>query len=186
MHNEVLEPFTITLPVTILEYDLMKSSRAAAGIELIGDEVIRPKALTLQFAVLEPGDGGTIRIIYDGPVNTPIEFRGACLDAPKPIVLPSTNMYFTTRSERRVVFLKPLLFLPAWALLMGSLALIAFVGEWLLKRFLGTHRAEIVETYLKMSGLGILGLLLLLVMFFGTWEGYKRLRDKYVPPEIKP
>jgi hypothetical protein len=83
LQAEVLEPYTISLPVKILRYSVVKSSRDVAGIHVS----VSGGTLTLDFAVLEPGDGATLYLVYDGPADVKIEFRGACLDAAKPKIL---------------------------------------------------------------------------------------------------
>ena len=58
LRAEVLEPYTISLPGRILRSSVLKFSREVAGIQLS----VAGSILTLDFAVLEPGDGA--RPIY--------------------------------------------------------------------------------------------------------------------------
>jgi hypothetical protein len=132
LQDEILEPFTLSLPVSILHYSVLKSSRDVVGFRVSGSGDVPPKSLTFQFSVLEPGDGATIRIVYDGPVRTQIDFRGACLDAPKPTVLPPDNVYFIPRSDRIFQATVPWILMPiAAAVLFG---LLLGLG-WVAKRF---------------------------------------------------
>jgi hypothetical protein len=91
--DEVLEPYTITIRnVPILAHSVLKSSRDVIGMKLsyLGEDEDR---LELGFAVLEPGDGVSIRLIFDGPPTSKIAFSGACLESRKPTVLEPDPIY---------------------------------------------------------------------------------------------
>jgi hypothetical protein len=93
LRDDVLDPYTITLPARILTHSILKSTRDVVGLQASVKDENQPNVLTLDFAVLEPGDGATLWVVYDAPGNAGIEFNGTCLDARKPTVLPPDTIY---------------------------------------------------------------------------------------------
>lgn len=72
-----MEPFEIFVAAdAILDFSVPTSSRKSVDFRVDYDEG-SVNVLRLSFSVLEPGDGATVRIVYDGPEETDIEFRGA-------------------------------------------------------------------------------------------------------------
>jgi hypothetical protein len=172
LKDEILEPFTLSLPVSILHYSVLKSSREVVGFQVSASDDVPPRSLAFHFSVLEPGDGATIRVIYDGPLRTQIEFTGACLDAPKPMVLPPDNVYFTSRSDRIFQATVPWIVFPIGAaLVFGLLAGVVWVAQRFIPVWLG-------RTFL----LGALSVLIGSIL----WHELRQLWAKYVPPDIKP
>jgi len=134
LQSEILEPYTISLPVRILSWNVLKVSRDVVGL-LVSPTDETLKALTLQFAVLEPGDGATLRVAYDGPRKTGMEFKGACLNAPKPTILPADPIYSVPRFKRFSQTYEALLAI----LISGAVCLIYFGLAWSMGHLFGQH-----------------------------------------------
>jgi hypothetical protein len=174
LQNEVLEPYVISLPVRILGYSV-KWTRDVVGMQLSISE--GNSSLTLRFTVLEPGDGAVFRLAFDGPRKTKIEFKGACLDAPKPTVLPPDPIY-ALRGFRRFIQTYEVV---VAALAMLAISLAAGGVMWGLRRFFGTH-VQVTVSWVLFSAFVLLALFGLTYAFI---QSVKRMTAPYVPPEIK-
>lgn len=183
--QQSLDPFRIVLTLPILACSVIKATRDVNVIGLqisftnrmIGEEC--DAVATLDFSVLEPGDGGTIELIYDGPFHTKVEFKGACIGAPKPLVLPPDDIYSMARFQRWMelynivisVFVVPVAF-------GGAI----FGGRWLMVRLFGPYVADaVVVAFITLIGAAALAMLV-----FVFWYRYKRVNLPYVPPDLKP
>jgi hypothetical protein len=155
LRDEVLEPFCASLPGSILRCSVLKVSRDVVGLQV----AVRDKqSAVLQFSLLEPGDGGTVAIIYDGPPSAKIEFSGSCVGSPRPLVLGFDSVYLTPMSERRKEAYFLALTLPGLLLVIAAAAgltvgLINGLG-WLVRRFLGESAAKPWATWLQLCFLG--------------------------------
>jgi hypothetical protein len=163
--------------VRILTWNVLKVSRDVVGL-LVSPTDETLKALTLQFAVLEPGDGATLRVIYDGPRKTGMEFKGACLDAPKPTILPADPIYSVPRVKRFKEAYGDLLSIA----LIGAV-LIPVIGGvgWVTRRWFGEHVQNILFLGL-FCGMGALALFGITYSFVTS---LKRMTAPYLPPDIK-
>lgn len=180
LKDDILEPYVISLPVRILAHSVSKTSREVVGFSVSHEK--SSNALKLQFTVLEPGDGATLVLAFDGPRNTEIKFTGACLDAPKPTVLPADPIYFRPKGLRRfgdtygsllLVLAAPLAAGAAGGLLLG-------VG-WLVRRLFGEQVLSVLQATLAI----IVALVFLAAVLFGVWGHFKRMTAPYLPPDVK-
>jgi hypothetical protein len=177
--SEILEPFSIHLAGPLLQYKVLKISRPVVGFwveELVGD-------LILDFTVLEPNDGATISIVYEGNEEATPEFKGTCLEVAKPTVLAPADFY--THSRRQRIMNSPLFTLP----MIGIVGL-AILGSgkgliWLANRFPWLHLDAIGVALLWLLLTSLAGAFLLGVLT-SISDGVKKLRMAYIPPEIKP
>jgi hypothetical protein len=179
LKDDILEPFFVALPGPILHCSVLKSSRKVLDVKVsVSDPLFDDKRASLKFAVLEPGDGATIKVIYDGPPDGNIEFSGACVGAAKPLVLPTSRVYFTPALTRlrENAMLDPLL------IMGGFIASLLVLGS-LSKRFWGAHVA------VKIVGVvfvGFLAILALIGFALSVWEQYEKITAPYVPPDVRP
>jgi len=75
-HENVLAPLRVTLAgrtARILDYKLIRATRSVCGIGLIPDS---PTTLRVDFRILEPGDGFTAQIIFEGDRNAQMGIAG--------------------------------------------------------------------------------------------------------------
>lgn len=179
--EQVLAPFTISLPVwqPILHCSVLKTNRAVTGLQLLGPgPVPAPNEVTLLFKVLEPGDGATIRVVYDGPPKTTISFSGACIGAPTPTILPTNPVYFSTRYQRLrggyQLLVPGFMSVGLLALLMG--------GGWIVKRIFGEHAASLWGEGFIIFCLIIAAASLITAIVLGI----KYLTAPYMPPDVRP
>jgi hypothetical protein len=175
LQSEVLEPYTISLPVQILRCSLLKSSREVAGIRVS----VSGCTLTLDFAVLEPGDGATLYIVYDGPANANIEFGGACLDAAKPKILLDDPIYLVPKPKRFTQMWQGTL--KGFGPLVGLMVVI-FAGRWTVSKLFGEHGLDIAGIVLGL----LVGAFFVFLIIFVLWYHFKRLTSPYLPPNVKP
>jgi hypothetical protein len=178
--EDVLRPYTVTLPVPIISHSVTKINREVTQLKV---EQTAETQVILDFSVLEEGDGCTLSIVYDGPAKTSIDFSGASLDAPKPKVLPPHPFYSLSKSKRylRTYGLLPILLL-FLAVVIGAL-FGAFAGlSFLLKKIIGEVAAKIVMT--TILGLFAGGYFLWLI-FSAIWPEIRRLNAPYLPPDVK-
>lgn len=177
LSDDVLEPFGIKCPGEVLDQKIIKSSRAVIGLEAsVGD--IDKRCLTLKFAVLEPGDGASIEIVYDGPPDREFEFAGACVGAAKPTVLPPDNIYFSSVLSRLSDPSTSILALVV--LSFGPILAVIGVG-WLIKRFFGEHVASILGAVL----IGVFIIVLALAILTAAWDQYTKIKAPYLPPDVR-
>jgi hypothetical protein len=172
LKEEILTPFQVELPADcpVRDYSVVKQSRGVIAIEVssLGNFVL------LDFALLEPNDGGTVRIVYEGPLDVKVKFNGSCIGASSPTVLPSETMYFLQPFDR----IKPFLAVPLMAVLSATAAAILLGGMaavfWVMKRVVAP---EHVATLMG-------GLLVIIVVGAIGSEMHRRLKAKVVPPNI--
>ncbi len=105
------------------------------------------------------------------------EFRGACLEVAKPTVLPPSEVYFRTLSER--IWESPLAAIPAAA--VGAGLILAFIAglSWVATQLHFAH-------WLAVGFLGIFGGGVVLVFGAMILDQFKQFKSKYIPPDIKP
>jgi hypothetical protein len=176
LQGEILEPYCISLPVRILAYSVLKSSRDVVGFSVSHEK--SSDALILQFAVLEPGDGATLVFVFDGPRNTEIKFKGACLDAPKPTVLPPDPIYALPRFKRFGETYGRLLF-------VLGVPIVATLGLYGIQRIAHRLLGQRGEDIVSMSiGIGF-GLLFAFVIVVVLSQHFKRMTAPYLPPDVK-
>jgi hypothetical protein len=182
--GDVLQPYTISLPVTILACWVSKVSREVVQLTLLRDSANK---VTLNFALLEPGDGCTLKIVYDGAPETPLEFNGVSLDSPKPTVLAPHYFYSVPKSRRVLHAYGPILGMPLMAALaavivVGTMALsingVSALAHWLLPKTL----AGTILHWL--SGVAVAGLFLW-VIGLNVWPLIRRVGSPYLPPDVK-
>jgi len=175
--DEVLEPYTVMLPGRILAHSVLKSTRAVVEM-LLRTDTNAPNTLTFDFAVMEPGDGATVRVVYDGPRTKAIVVGGACLDSHRPMILPPNPIYSVPIAKRfRDTYGGIGLLL---LLVSGAGATVAGLG-WAIKRLFG-------ERVVQIFALSFLGLLLVGAgagVVISVWEHFKRMTAPYLPPDIK-
>ncbi len=59
-------------------------------------------SVMIDFAVLEPGDGVRLRIVFDGQSDSALTFGGSCIGSAKVRVLAPDPVYFISRNARFV------------------------------------------------------------------------------------
>lgn len=173
LHTDVLEPFAIEFPGKILSSSLLKLSRDVIRLRLSPVD----QRLDLTFELLEPGDGATLQIVYDGAPNATVLFSGVCVGAPKPLLLPPDKVYFISAWERFLQISSPLLILP----ISGAAGLLFSGILWLLKHFFGEHA---VNTF-GISLIGAIFLLLVAVIGQQFWRQLRKMRAPYLPPDVR-
>lgn len=177
--SDVLEPFSISLAAPLLQFKVLKTSRAV--IEFRVEEFLNN--LTLDFAVLEPNDGATISIVYEGNEETTPEFGGTCLEVARPTVLPPADFYIRSRWQR--VKDSPLLGLPMVFITALVLVGVAKGLIWLANKFPWLH-LDIMGVALAFLFAAVVAAGLLLGFFAMFFYEVKKFRSAYVPPDIKP
>lgn len=180
--SEVLEPFFIQLGPPILQFRVLKTSRPVVGF------VVRhfQNELTLDFSVLEPNDGATISIVYEGNEEATPEFGGTCLQVAEPTVLPSADFYIQSRMQR--VKDSPLLTVPMFVITALALVGAAKGLIWLANRFPWLHldMAGVALAWLFLALMGAVFLLFAVAGIYDISEALKKFVAAYVPPSIKP
>ena len=176
LSSHVLRPYSISISDgRILSWSIIKTNRGVIQPELVRAND-KSNSLCLSFAVLEPGDGAVIEIVYDGPPVAKVEIDGVCVGSQKPTVLPSDPVYFSTRSKQFLDAYTPLLM----ALLMVSTLFPIFGGAfWLVHRLFGEKPTVIV--FFVVSGC----ILTLPILAFIAHQ-YSSATNKYVPHDIRP
>jgi hypothetical protein len=175
--DEVLELYTVTLPGRILAHSVLKSTRAVVAM-LARTDANAPDTLTFDFAVMEPGDGATVRVVYDGPRTKAIIVGGACLDLHRPMILPPNPIYSVPIAKRfRDTYGGIGLLL---LVVSGAGATVAGLG-WATQRLFGARAVQIFA-------ISFFGLLLVGVgagVVINVWEHFKRMTAPYLPPDVK-
>jgi hypothetical protein len=133
-------------------------------------------SLRLSFAVLEPGDGAVIEIVYDGPLAAKVEIDGVCVGSHRPTVLPSDGRSFSTRPKQ---FFEPYIGLIAVTLMACIVMPIIYGVIWIVQR-LFSQRTGLVLFLVFLSCL----VAFLIANFIR--DQYSRATRKYVPPDIRP
>lgn len=182
--DDVLEPYSISLPIPILSFWANKVSREVTQLELQRDTANR---LILRFALLEPGDGGTFTIVFDGPKESPIDFNGVCFECPKPTVVAPHESLSLPKSRRMLqqVYL-PILSLPLILAGIGLLMLVVIAGpvygiSKLLHKLFEPKLADEVGQWLAVGAFIAFMLFGLLSSF---WPSIRRINSPYLPPDI--
>ena len=173
LQSEILEPFVIRIAEQILAFAITKVSRPVVHLQARAEP---PEGgIALSFAVLEPGDGGTLQVVFAGPPATRIDFAGACVGAAKPAVLPSDPMFLNAPAERFIKSAKSII----WTLSLTAVVVAVFWGfSWGAARLL-SERAASIATVVFDFGLAAVGLAFLF------WAHYERPAGKYVPPDVR-
>jgi hypothetical protein len=177
LRDQILEPYTITFPGPILHDFVTKLSRRVT--ELVSMPLFDPpNVVTLEFAILEPGDGGTIEVVYAGPVKA-IEFKGACLESPRPMILSPDPIYSLPVLKRITGAYRGL-----FSFMVAAAAVIFVVGG--LNWFREHYGQQVQELSLFGDLLLILvGLFVLSISGVALWAHIQRLASPYLPPDIK-
>jgi hypothetical protein len=176
LSSEVLKPYSISVSGgRILSWSIIKTNRDVILPQIVrADE--RLDALQLSFAVLEPGDGAVIEIVYDGPANAKVEIDGVCVGSHRPTVLPSDPVHFSSRSKQFLDIYRPLLM----ALLTVPPTLLIFFGAiWLVIRLFGEKAGGIL--FLVLAGCLVFLLISVFIAFL-----YSAATKRYIPPDIRP
>jgi hypothetical protein len=178
--SEVFEPFTIRLPYPILQCEVLKTSRPVVRLQ-VGAEPLG--GLRIDFSVLEPNDGATIRILYEGEEEATPTFRGTCLDVAKPTVLPPADFYIQTRWQR--IQNSPLFAVPV--MVSGFLVVVGVVKglSRVANKFPWLH-LDIMGTALLWLFFGCAAVLVLFSVIFTISADAKKILSSYIPPDIKP
>ncbi len=172
--SELLKPYSISIPdATILNWSVIKTNRDVIHAQLT--KLDESNSLLLSFAVLEPNDGAVLQIIYDGPLNARIVFDGACVGSPRPTVLPSAQLYFSSRAEQLLQANMPIL---APLVVIPIMAFFLWIARLLLSRLLGERGFEITFLFALVGCFG-------LAVILGLWGQFRKATAKYVPPDIR-
>jgi hypothetical protein len=175
MSSEVLKPYSISISDgSILSWSVIKTNR-----DVIHAQLIRPNeasnSLELSFAVLEPNDGAVFQIAYDGPRNARVEFDGTCVGSPRPTVLPSAPLYFSTRAEQLLEVYMPFIA----PLVLGAIGYPLFWGiRLVISHFFG-------ERAFGTLVISFVVCLVALAAISAFWGQYRRATAKYVPHDIR-
>jgi hypothetical protein len=177
LQDEILDPYVISLPVRILAHRVLKSNREVVGFSVSHEK--SSNELALHFAVLEPGDGATLVLLFDGPRNTEIKFKGACLNAPKPTVLPPDPIYFRPPGLRRFGETYGSLLLIVLFPVVAAFTVVGF--GWVIQRIFGEHAVSM----LRIIVLLFFAFIVLLGLLAASWQHFKRMTAPYLPPDVK-
>jgi hypothetical protein len=177
--SEVLEPFTVRLPSPILQWEVLKISRPVVRLQ-VGAEPL--SGLRIDFSVLEPNDGATIRIVYEGEEASPT-FRGTCLDVARPTVLPPADFYIQTRWQR--IQNSPLFAVPVMVTVGLILVGVAKGLSWIANKLPWLH-LDILGTVLVWLFFGCFVAGGLITFITSISKDAKKILSTYIPPDIKP
>ncbi|HMD76787.1 MAG TPA: hypothetical protein VKG86_05375 [Terracidiphilus sp.] len=176
LSSQVLKPYSISISdEQILSWSIIKTNRGVIQPQLVRtDENFN--SLRLSFAVLEPGDGVVIEIVYDGPPSAKVEIDGICVGSHRPTVLPSDRRSFSTRPKQ---------FLDAYTgffavTLMACTLIPMFYGVIWIGQKLFSERTFLIII------LVFLACPVFLLIFNFIRDQYSRATRKYVPEDIKP
>jgi hypothetical protein len=175
--DDVLEHYTIKVPGPILHHWVTKMSREVTELVSMPD-ANAPDVVTLHFAILEPGDGGTIEVVYAGPIRM-LEFKGSCIDSSRPKILPPDPIYSLPLFKRLKVAYR------GFFLFVGCVLAFALFGAGI--DWIRSHYGQQVRV-LSLVGdlmLILLGLLVLFGLALALWAHIERLSSPYLPPDIK-
>jgi hypothetical protein len=176
LSSQVLKPYSISISDgRILSWSIIKTNRGVILPQLVrADENFN--SLRLSFAVLEPGDGAVIEIVYDGPPDAKVEIDGVCVGSHRPTVLPSDGRSFSTRPKQIFDaysdFIMPIF-------IFGPLGLIFYGVIWIAKKLFSERTILIVA-------LVFLGCAVVSFIWVFIRDQYSRATRKYVPPDIRP
>lgn len=171
--SDILKPFTVRSAAPILAAANILSTRDVTKSELVVERNPNGSEIRLSFSVLEPGDGVTFDVVYDGPPGERMEFSGVCVGAPKPTVLPSDGIYFMTKSSRFLNAYQPLIMT---GIICGVFFPITFGVMWIANRLFGEHRTTILV--LVVFG----GFVVSMALYF-AYSHYRMATAKRVPFE---
>jgi hypothetical protein len=176
LSSQVLKPYSISISDgRILSWSIIKTNRGVIQPQLVrADENFN--SLRLSFAVLEPGDGAVIEIVYDGPPAAKVEIDGVCVGSHRPTVLPSDGRSFSTRPKQ---------FLDAYAdfifpMLMACILIPIISGFFWIVQKLFSQRTSLIILLVFLA----CPVALLILIFIR--DQYSRATRKYVPEDIKP
>ena len=176
LSSQVLKPYSISVSDgRILGWSIIKTNRGVLQPQLVrADENFN--SLDLSFAVLEPGDGAIIEIVYDGPPAAKVEIDGVCVGSHRPMVLPSDGRSFSTRPKQFLIAYTPVLM----TLVIGAIAFPIFGGAfWLIQKLFGERTSMIV-------GAGFLCCIVSSLIWNFIRDQYSRATRWYVPHDIRP
>ena len=179
LQSDVIAPYTIVFPkdARILDLNVSKSTRPILGIEaqVISDG--ETDSVALKFAVLEPGDGLKLQIIFDGPADSQVTFEGSCIGSAKLRVLSPDWTYFVNRSKRFEQTYMPVVM----ALIMT--AVVACLGGILI--WLGRFLKPSFERAFGIGLIVLFGGSILWAISSVLFGWYKKWTASSVPPEIR-
>lgn len=177
LSSQVLKPYSISISDgRILSWSIIKANRGVIEPQLVrADENLN--SLRLFFAVLEPGDGAVIEIVYDGPTDAKVEIDGVCIGSHRPMVLPSDGRSFSTRPEQ---LFEPYIGLIAVTLMACIVGPIIYGVIWIGPRLFGERTFTIICLVF------IIACPVLLIILNFIRDQYSRVTRKYVPPDIRP
>ncbi len=94
--SEILRPYKIVFPKSckFLDLAIVKQSRPEIQTKLCVDNGDEQEFVSIDFNILEPGDGMTIHVLYNGPATAKFEFDGVCIGAPGPEVIDSAYVRY--------------------------------------------------------------------------------------------
>ena len=180
LQSDVISPYTVSFPkeVRILDLAVTKSTRSILGIEVqVTSNNSESDSVVIKFAVLEPGDGLKLQIIFDGPPDSQIIFEGSCIGSAKLRVLAPDWTYFVSRSKRFEDTYMPLVVTVIGAAIVGCLTgIFNLIGRFVNPTF--THPLVIVLFVL-------LGFCILWAIGYVFYGWYKKWTAASVPPEIR-
>jgi len=176
LSSQVLRPYSISISDgRILSWSFIKTNRGVIQPQLVrADENFN--SLDLSFAVLEPGDGAVIEIVYDGPPVAKVEIDGVCVGSQRPTVLPSDGRSFSTRREQ---LLDANIGYIALMIMACTVIPILFGVIWIIKKLFSERTG-------LMLILVFMGCLVAFLILNIIRDQYSRATRKYVPPDIRP
>jgi len=176
LSSQVLKPYSISISNgRILSWSIIKTNRGVIHPQLVRDDE-NFNSLRLSFAVLEPGDGAVIEIVYDGPPAAKVEIDGVCVGSHRPMVLPSDGRSFSTRPKQFLDAYMDFIMLLLWICILGS---ILYGLSKIVQRLFGERILLIV--FLVFEGCLVAFLILNFIR-----DQYSRATRKYIPPDIRP
>jgi len=176
LSSQILKPYSISISDgRILSWSIIKTNRGVILPHLVRVDG-NFNSLRLSFAVLEPGDGAVIEIVYDGPHDAKVEIDGVCVGSHRPTVLPSDGRSFSTRPNQ---LFEPYIGLIA-VTLMACIVVPIFLGVfWIIKKLFSERTG--LTLILVFMGCCVAFLIANFIR-----DQYSRATRKYVPPDIRP
>src|ERR1035437_2941426 len=179
LQSDVFSPYTIFFPkeARILDLAVTKSTRSILGIEAQVTSNGESDSVVIKFAVLEPGDGLKLQIIFDGPPDSQIIFGGSCIGSAKLRVLAPDWTYFVSRSKRFEDTYMPLVVVLIRGAIVGCLTgIINLIGRFVNPSF---------KRPLGIVLFVLFGFCILWAIGYVFYGWYKKWTAASVPPEIR-
>jgi hypothetical protein len=168
---DILTAFTVNFRPTckLLDVRLSSVSRSEVGATFS----VTNSKITLGVAVLEPNDGLTVQVIYSGSVDAVLDFKGACIGSPAPLVLAPDMVRYGSWWQRSKQFLYTM-----------TTVMVPFVLLQLIIVFVNGPVSRAHPKIAYVVNFCILGLLSLLAVVLLSYAAYRLLMKKNLPSTL--